>query len=399
MPAIYLDHNATTPLDPRVAEAMWECERQFPANPSSQHAAGRRAREALEEATEAIAALLGVPLGGARPARLVFTSGGTEANNLAILGLCASPSDRLVVAGVEHSSLLGPAGELVRRGNPVDTVRVDRDGRIDLEHLAALLDRPVRLVSIQTANHETGVLQPLAEAAALAAAQGALLHTDAVQAVGKIPVDFAALGVSALSAAAHKFRGPRGIGLLALAHGIEPRPQAFGGFQQHGLRPGTEPLALVVGMRVALELWQAAQVELQATMTALRDRLEAELRTYPGAVVHACRAPRLPQTSAVSFPGLDRQSLLMALDLAGVACSTGSACASGSSEPSPVLQAMGCDPPLIASALRFSLGSATTAAEVAEAARRILKTCNDLRERQNRGKNPLASRTGGGNSL
>ena len=189
---IYLDFNATTPLEPRVAEAMWECEQKFPANPSSQHAAGRRARQALDDASEAIAALLGVRLGGSRPDRLVFTSGGTEANNLAVLGLCDSLTDRLIVPGVEHSSLLGPANELARRGHPVASLQVDGDGRVDLDHLEALLANETRLVSIQSANHETGVVQPVAEAAAICSRRGVLLHTEHAH----VPVAHEARGLS-----------------------------------------------------------------------------------------------------------------------------------------------------------------------------------------------------------
>ena len=399
MSEIYLDFNATTPLDPRVAQAMWACEQEFPANPSSQHAAGRRARQALDDASEAIAAFLGLRLNGPRPDRLVFTSGGSEANNLALLGLCGSQGDRLIVSGIEHSSVVGPAAELARRGHHVESLQVDRDGRIDLAHLESLLETQTKLVSIQLANHETGVVQPIAAAAELCTARGTPLHTDAVQGFGKIPVCFTELGVAAMSVAAHKFHGPRGIGVLALAAGIEPSPTLFGGFQQMGTRPGTEPLSLIVGMRVALELCEAQRDERRQVMAALRDELERRLCSFPGAVVHGANVGRLPQTLNISFPGIDRQTLLIALDLAGIACSTGSACASGSSEPSTVLRAMGCEPALLESALRFSLGSTTTADEVRQAADSILKTCNDLRDRGQVGKNPRASRIGGEISL
>lgn len=383
MQLIYFDNNSTTLLDPAVAEAMLACEADYPANPSSQHQAGRRARRALEDAREAIAAMLGLRLDCPHPDRLVFTSGGTESNNLALLGLAGAGRGKVIVSSVEHPSVFGPAAELARRGCQVLEVRVDRDGRIDLDHLTDLLTERPRLVSIQLANQETGVLQPVVEAAAICARRGVPLHTDAVQAVAKTPVRFDQLGAAAMSAAAHKFHGPRGIGILALAGGIDVAPLMFGGFQQGGLRPGTEPLSLIVGMRVALERWQRQQDQRQRAMTALRDELERLLAAgFEGLVIQSAQVPRLPQTSSISFPGLDRQALLIALDLAGVACSTGSACASGSSEPSAVLRAMGCSEELLAGALRFSLGMPTTRAEVQEGCRRILKVANELRSQR-----------------
>jgi cysteine desulfurase len=276
----------------------------------------------------------------------------------------------------------------------VDEIRVNRHGRVDLDHLAGLLSSETRWVSIQLANHETGVLQPIAAAAEICAERGVRLHTDAVQAVGKVPVDFARLGAAAMSVAAHKFHGPRGIGLLAFAATAAPEPQIFGGFQQSAIRPGTESLSLVVGMRVALERWHREQQSRRQAMTSLRDEFERELLSgFDGAVIQGGAAERLPQTSNVAFPGLDRQALLIALDLAGVACSAGSACASGSSEPSPVLRAMGCDEPVLKGALRFSLGATTGREEVVEAARRILKICNNLRAENGARKFPRASRS------
>jgi cysteine desulfurase len=233
--------------------------------------------------------------------------------------------------------------------------------------------------------NETGVLQPVDEAAAICARRGVPLHTDAAQVVGKLPVDFRALGAATMTVAAHKFHGPVGIGALVVRHGVELRPQLFGGFQQGGLRPGTESVALAVGMCRALELWHGESAERPARMRALRDRFEqAILAGWPTAVVIGRDVDRLPQTSQIAFVGLDRQALFMALDQAGVACSTGSACASGSSEPSPVLLAMGCEPAVVASALRFSVGATTTAWDIDEAAHRILACCNDLRRKKER---------------
>jgi cysteine desulfurase len=239
---------------------------------------------------------------------------------------------------------------------------------------------PRTLASIMLASNETGVIQPVTEAAAVCRAHGALIHTDAAQAVGKIPVNFTELGVDALAATAHKFHGPLGIGVLVLRHGVKLGPSLYGGFQQAALRPGTESVALAIGMQTALELWQREAEARRERMATLRDRLEREIRAdYPDAVVIGAGAPRLPHTSNIAFVGLDRQALVMALDLAGVACSTGSACASGSSEPSPTLVAMGLAEEVISSSIRFSLGAPTTADQISEAARRILAVCNRLR--------------------
>jgi len=233
------------------------------------------------------------------------------------------------------------------------------------------------------ANNETGVIQPITEVARICRERGALAHTDAVQAVGKIPVNFRELGVDAMTVAPHKFHGPLGIGALVLRHGVKLQPQMFGGFQQGGMRPGTENVALAVGFHAALKLAADELPVRAARMNTLRDELEKNLRAeILEMVVIGEQARRLPNTSCVSFPGLDRQALVIALDLAGVACSTGSACASGSSEPSPTLVAMGLPKPVIEGALRFSVGAFTTAEEVAEAGRRILKTVKHLRSQK-----------------
>jgi cysteine desulfurase len=237
-----------------------------------------------------------------------------------------------------------------------------------------------RLVAMILGQNETGVLQPVAEAAAICARFGVPLHTDVAQVVGKLPVDFRSLGAATMTVAAHKFHGPLGVGALVVRHGARVRPQLFGGFQQGGLRPGTESVALAVGMCRALELWHAEREDRARRLTTLRDRLERMITAgWPDAVVIGREAERLPHVSHIALVGLDRQSLFMALDQAGIACSTGSACASGSSELSPVLVSMGCEKAVIHSALRFSLGATTTPAEVDEAAHRILQCCNNLR--------------------
>jgi cysteine desulfurase len=376
MPPIYLDHNATTPLLPEVAAAMAECQSAGFANPESQHQLGRRARRMLEDAREGIAAILGVDLQRRPPDHLIFTSGGTEANNLALFGMAgasgAGNSPRIAVSSIEHPSVSQAAKALARRGFRLDILPVSQDGLVCIDRFKSLLDERPRLVSIMAANNETGVLQPIRELAALAATAGVPLHTDAVQAVGKTPVNFREWTVAAMSIASHKFNGPRGVGALTVRGDAPLDPILFGGFQEEGLRPGTQPVALAVGMHAALESFHREQVERTARIARLRDRLEAALvAAWPSAVIHGATAPRLPNTTCVAFPGHDRQALAMALDLAGVACSTGSACASGSSEPSPTLLAMGLADELVGSSIRFSLGATTTADEINEAIKRI----------------------------
>ncbi len=375
MQFIDLDHNATTPLAPEAATAMAECRGLGLANPASQHQAGRRARRLLEDAREAIGSLLGADFSGAKPDRLIFTSGGTESNNLAIFGQSAARPGCWISSGIEHPSVAAPLQVLASRGWSIERLPTSIDGVVNLESLPERLRRNSslpRLVTVMLGNNETGVLQPVASIARLAREGGASVHTDAVQVVGKLPIDFRALGVDTLSFAAHKFHGPRGIGGLLLRHEVLLQPLMLGGFQQAGLRAGTESVELAVGLRAALELWQREADQRLRRMTALRQRLEARLKSaWPSAVVHGEPADRLPHCINISFCGLDRQALVMAIDLAGVACSTGSACASGSSEPSPVLLAMGVSGAAVRSSLRFSLGATTTEAEIDEAAARI----------------------------
>ncbi len=389
MDTIYLDHNATTPARPEVVEAVARCSSTIHGNPASQHRLGQQARQALENAREQIAEILDVDLAPPRRDRLIFTSGGTEANNLAILGIAraaresdrsATEQSRIVISAGEHQSVIEPAEHLLEQGWRIDTLGLTAQGVVRVERLTALLEpTPPRLVSVLLGNHETGVLQPIEELAAICNRVGAPLHTDAVQVVGKLPVSFRTLGVSAMSVAAHKFQGPVGIGALLLRDGVPLAPLLFGGHQQAGLRPGTEPVALAVGMAVALDCWRSEQKEHARRMTALRDRFEAGLRAaLPGVIVHGSDAQRLPQTSNVAFSGVDGEVLRMALDLAGVACSVGSACSSGSTELSPTLRAMELPNAVVASSLRFSLGATTTEAEIDEAIRRTARVCREL---------------------
>jgi cysteine desulfurase len=369
----YCDYNAGAPVRPEAAEAVARA-LTLGGNASSVHRVGRRARAVVEDAREQ----LGLAL-SARPNDIVFTSGATEALHLAVeAARAADPDLAFVRSAIEHDALAELSCDA--------TFGASRDGVADLEHLdkvlAGISGRP--LVALMAANNETGVVQPVAELAAIFGENGVPLHTDAAQAAGKLPIDFRKLGAATLTIAAHKFGGPVGIGALLVRNDIELQPQLFGGFQQAGTRPGTEAVALAVGMRTALELWEANRAMWTAHLRQLRDHFEEQL--LAAGALESCRpvvigasAERLPHTSNIAFVGLDRQQLFLALDQAGVACSTGSACASGSSEPSPAHLAMGLDAGVISSALRFSFGVSTTREEVAEATCRIIKVCNHLR--------------------
>ncbi len=383
--SIYLDHNASTPLLPEVIDAMRACYEGPLLNPSSQHEFGRRARQALEEAREKIAQLLGANMTGMNADQLLFTSGGTEANNLAMRGILeegAHPLGHLIISEIEHPSVSVLAEQLLSEGWQIDRLGVDSRGVLEVDQLAPLFRPDTRLVCVILGHNETGILQPVHELATLCQEKQIPLHTDAAQVVGKLPVNFTELGVTTLSLAAHKFHGPLGIGALLVRDGVTLRPQLFGGFQQAGLRPGTESVALAVGMARALELWHAEQEERIPRLTSLRDRFERAIwQGWPETVVIGAEVDRLPHTSTIALVGLDRQALFMALDQAGVACSTGSACASGSSEPSPVLLAMGHSDQVAQSALRFSLGATTTEQEIDQAAARLLKIAGEMRQK------------------
>jgi cysteine desulfurase len=394
---IYLDHNSTTPTRPEVVETVARCYAAGYANPASQHQPGQQARRLLEDARQRVAEILGAELNCLNPDRLIFTSGGTEANNLAIFGIAHAGgrySGQIIVSSIEHACVLEAAEHLLELGWRLDTLPVDGQGVVRTDALESLLAAPLdvsgtrsvqdtlnasRLVSVMLANHETGVLQPIERLAAVCRSAGVPLHTDAVAAAGKMPIRFRQLGLAALSVAAHKFQGPLGIGALIVGPQVTLAPMLFGGHQQEGMRPGTESVALAVGMQTALELWQREQGEHCRRLTALRDRFEAELKAgRPDVIVHSEGAARLPNTSNIAFPGLEGQILLLALDMAGVACSVGSACASGSTELSPTLRAMGLPNDIVASSLRFSLGATTTEAQIDEAVVRILKVCREL---------------------
>ena len=384
MQQVYLDHNSTTPIDPRVTEAMVKCYSQGYVNPASQHRPGQAARKQLERLRSDIINMLGGQSAGMQADRLVFTSGGTEGNNLAVLGLKPEPTDsplgQLLVSAVEHPSVIGAGDHLRRQGVTVTQIPVDQDGVVKLDQLRCLLESPVRLVSVMVANNETGVVQPVRQIAKLCREKSILMHTDAVQAVAKIPVNFADLQVDAMTLTAHKFHGPRGIGALLLRHSVTPDPIVFGGFQQQGIRPGTEDIALVTGLHRALELFhEEAEFRLQS-MRELRDHLESRILNDCDHVrVIGSGVYRTPHCLNVSFPGIDRQAFLMAADIQGLAISTGSACASGSSDPSPVLLAMGLDRDTTEGSVRLSLSHQSSLQEINLAADRIARIYNDLR--------------------
>jgi cysteine desulfurase len=359
---VYFDHNATAPLDPRVLEAMlpYLADAAY-GNPSSVHRYGRAARQALDTARAQVAALV-----GAEVAQLTFTSGGTEANNLALKGYAARhPGRRLLVSAIEHACIVEPAQALARQGVPVEWIPADARGQLDQAALEALLAQGnVGLVAVMYANNETGVVQDIPAIAARVRAAGGVLHCDAVQAAGKLPLDFRACGAHSLTLSAHKIYGPRGIGALLLDKTLELEPLLHGGGQEKGLRGGTENLAAIVGFGKAAELAAAELAQRTAHTRALRERLEAGLRALPGVVIFGDGAERLPNTVQFGTPGFESETLLMALDRKGIAVSSGSACHSGKTEPSHVLLAMGVERGLALSAVRVSFGQNNTMEEV-----------------------------------
>ena len=365
MKRIYLDHNATTPLDPRMLDAMLPFLRDDYGNPSSLHWFGQRARGAVEEARARVAELVAADSG-----EIVFTSGGSESDNAALRGVAANarpPRAGIVCTAIEHHAVLNTAKALGDEGRPVAIVRVGEGGAVDPGDLAASVGETTALVSVMLANNETGVLQPVAEAARLVRARGALVHCDAVQGAGKIVVDVRALDVDLLTLSAHKIYGPKGIGCLYVRRGTALAALVRGGGQERNRRAGTENVAGAVGFGAAAAL---ARESLQADavrLAALRDRLEARLLAIPGARRNG-EGPRVPNTTNVSFERAEAEELVIALDLERLAVSTGAACAAGGVEPSHVLRAMGLPPERVQSSLRLSLGRGTTGADVDHAA-------------------------------
>ncbi|MEZ4238086.1 MAG: cysteine desulfurase family protein [Myxococcota bacterium] len=363
---LYLDHNATTPPAPEVVAAMRRALEEAWGNPSSAHPAGRAARRAVEQATEQVAALI-----GAHPDEIVFTSGGTESNDLAIFGtLAVAPADRrgILTTAVEHPAVALPVAALEAQGHPVVRLAPDTEGALLLGSPPGRGGLPpLALATVMLANNETGAIHPVAALAERARAAGAVVHTDAAQAVGKIPVDVDALGVDLLTVVGHKLYGPKGVGALYVRRGTALRPRLLGGGQQRGLRPGTEAVPSIVGLGAACERAGADLQAEGARQASLRDELAGRLReAVPGLVVTAERAPRLPNTLHVRFPGVTGATILARCG--SVAASTGSACHDGIEQPSQVLLAMGIAPGDALGAVRLSLGRSTTASEVVAAA-------------------------------
>ncbi|HXO21460.1 MAG TPA: cysteine desulfurase family protein [Thermoanaerobaculia bacterium] len=359
---VYLDHNATTPLDPRVREAMlpWLGERW--GNPSSVHAFGQAAREAVEAAREQVADLL-----GARPPEVVFTASGTEANNAVMFDAArrAGNAGHVVVSALEHPSVRAAAARLEAAGMEVSRIPPGRDGVVPAAAVLAALRPDTRLVCLMRAHNELGTLQPVAEVAAACRERGILLLCDAVQAVGKIAVDVNALGADFLTLGAHKFGGPLGAAALWVRKGRPLDGLLVGGSQERRRRAGTENVPAIVGLGAAAALAAAELPARGSHLTALRDRFEEGLRDLSGAIVHCAGSPRLPNTSNFALPGVEGEALLIRLDLAGYAVSTGAACASGTVEPSPALLAAGIPEAEALSSLRVSFGPANRAEEVA----------------------------------
>jgi len=355
--SIYLDHNATSPLDARALEAMHPWLTGVHGNPASVHRYGRAAHAALEVARAQVAALV-----NAQPAQVVFTGGGTEADNLALKGVCSgAPSGRLLVGSLEHSAVLGPAEALAKQGWKLEYIPADGEGRYDAEAYGRMLQQGgVKLVSAMLANNETGAIQDVKHMAASAHAAGALLHCDAVQAAGKLPLDFTDLGADLMTLSAHKLNGPRGVGALIMNRRVMLTPLVDGGGQERGLRGGTENLAGIVGFGRAAELAKSESNDRMAHARALRDRAEAGIAGLPGLRIFAAGAERLANTLQFGIAGLDGEWLVMELDKRGIAVSSGSACHSGSGEPSHVLTAMGFDAATAKGALRVSFGAGNT---------------------------------------
>ncbi len=363
MKRVYLDHNATTPVDREVLAAMLPYFGEEYGNASSIHSFGQRGRGAVEQARISVAALL-----GARPAEIMFTSGGTESNNHAIFGVVGAASGErkhVITSAVEHSAVLDPCAALERRGVAVTVLPVNRDGIVNPEDVRRAIRPETVLITIMLANNELGTLEPIEEISKIAAEKGVTLHTDAVQAAGKVPIDVARLGVHLLSISAHKFYGPKGVGALYVRKGTRLEPLLYGGHGERDHRPGTEDVTGIAGLGKAAELAVKRMVEDGQRLSALRDRLEGGLlERISFATVNGSRAQRTPNTTNLTLPFVEGEAMVIALDLKGIACSTGAACSSGAVEPSHVLTAIGLAPENARATLRLSLGHPTTDQEI-----------------------------------
>ena len=380
MNRVYLDHNATTPVEPEVLDAMLPYFSGDYGNASSIHSFGQRSRSAVETAREQVAALI-----EARPQEIVFTSGGTEADNHAIFGIAATAKvpAHIVTTAIEHEAVLNTCQALEKRGVSVTYLGVDGDGRIDLLALRENLKvhPETALITVMHANNELGTVQPLDEIGRIASEADVYFHTDAVQSAGKVPIDVNLLKLDLLSLSGHKLYAPKGIGALYVRGGTRLRQLLYGGHHQRGFRPGTENVAGIVGLGKAAQIAKASLAGDAKRVSALRDALERTLlQRVPDARANGAGAPRTPNTTNITFPGIEGEALVIALDLKGLACSTGAACSSGAVEPSHVLTAIGLPADEARASLRFSLGRHTTAADIDFALRVIPDAVAQLRE-------------------
>ncbi|MBM3216549.1 cysteine desulfurase [Candidatus Poribacteria bacterium] len=378
---IYLDHNSTTPLKPEVLDAMMPFLTERYGNASSLHAYGRAARNAVESARDAVARLI-----GAEPSEIVFTSGGTESDNLAIHGILNAARDRnrLVTTAIEHHAVLETAKWHQRRGVPVTFVGVDRFGHVDLDALRDALDDGTALVSVMHANNEVGTLQPIGEIAEIARERSVPLHTDAVQTVGRIPVSVAELGANLLSLSAHKFGGPKGVGALYVRQGTRIERLHHGGSHERNRRGGTENVAGIVGLGRAAELALEGVASESARLRDLTDEFLAQIAARIEGYEINSPSDRTPGTVSLSFHDVIGENLILALDLEGVCVSTGSACTSGSMEPSHVLRAMGLPPEIAQGTIRFSFGSGNDSEQATETVDILARLLERMRQRKPR---------------
>lgn len=374
MPRVYFDNNATTPVLPDVWEAMRPYFSDRFGNASSIHGYGQQTRSAVEHARASVANLL-----GCRASEIVFTSGGTEADNLAIFGV-AKPGDHVITSSVEHHAVLNACKQLEKEGCAVTYLAVDGQGLVDPEDVRRSLRPETCLVTVMTANNETGVRQPVEEIGRIASNADVYFHTDAVQAVGKIPLRVDLLGCDLLTLSAHKLHGPQGVGALYVRKGTSLEPMLFGGRHERSRRAGTENVAGIVGLGKAAELAATMLKEDDDQLRSMRDRLQAALSKIEGVGVNGASAPRVPQTLSMYFDAIEGESLVIALDLKGLAVSTGAACSSGAIEPSHVLLAMGLPAERARSSIRFSLGQQNTMEEVEFAVGLVHETVARLRE-------------------
>lgn len=358
---IYLDYNATCPVDERVLEAMLPYLKDNYGNPSSVHSVGKLARTGLDKAREQVASLV-----NAHPSQVIFTSGGTEANNMALRGVLAKcETGSFAVSSIEHSSAMDMARQLAREDWDLKIIPVDSQGRITLEGLDGCIGEDTRLVSVMMANNETGVLQDISAVSERVRASGAIMHTDAVQAVGKQPVDFADSGVHLMSLSAHKIYGPKGVGALVVDKSVDMQPLLFGGGHEKGRRSGTENIAGIVGFGMAAQLATAELESRCRHMSDLQQRLESRLMdSINDVVIFADKAPRVPNTVFAALPGIDGETLILSLDQRGFAIASGSACSSAESSISHVLLAMGVDKGIAKGAIRISLGKDTSSEQI-----------------------------------